>query len=555
MSNIIKIKNVTKIVEDDIIFYYFFNITATVYTTINQATLYEVYTQKPFKVVEFENLTETYGATNIEEYFDLLATMGIYSNERLTTTSQTSYGNTIVAFEDPVISGNATYGFIPANFRTYSDLSGTANTVENMLSCSSNSTVGSYGAIRSFRSTNYKVGLGTTTRFSGIFPNPAPNTWSGIGLINLGDELSFGYNGLTFGIWHRYNGKGEVRYLQITTPASGSENATIIINSVVYVCPITSGTTQKNAREITTYLEANVPTLNVDQVDNTVRIAFTSDGAKTGTFSMSSATAIGTFSQITAGVTKTSVHIPVSSWSQPSSFLSELDPTKGNTYSIVFKNGFGNIKFYIENPNTGDFELVHIIKWTNTSTYTNVINASLHLGCYATSVGVTTGTSVKVAYIAGFITGEKGSTRNPRAVINTHLSVGTTLTNILSIRNPTSFNGIANQQEVEPILLTLTNDGNKNAEFELRVNPTVAGYPNYQTTGSGLMLLKDINGTTVTQDGTFIAAFSVARLSSQSYLLKDLGITLPPSLSVVIAARMISGVGDLSASLTYRENT
>lgn len=52
-----------------------------------------------------------------------------------------------------------------------------------------------------------------------------------------------------------------------TGAASGSENATIILNDVEYTVPLTTGTTAHNAYEIATYLTANATGWNFFQND------------------------------------------------------------------------------------------------------------------------------------------------------------------------------------------------------------------------------------------------------------------------------------------------
>jgi len=282
-----------------------------------------------------------------------------------------------------------------------------------------------------------------------------------------------------------------------------------------------------------------------------VIIDFTSDGAKTGTFSFSSASAVGSFSEVTAGVTKTSTHIPRDKWNGDK--LTSFDPSKGNSYSIFYQNGYGNAHFLIEDDSGTDRE-VHTINWANSQIIPNLSNPSIHVGFYATSIGASTPVVVECAYMAGFINGRVRPTRNPRAFGGTK-SIGTTLTNILSIRTSRTYNGLHNQVEIEPLSITLTNDGNKGAIFELRANPTVAGDTDYQEAGNNLVSQVDTSGNTVTEDGRYLGAWSVARLSSTIVNLKELSIRIPPSLRLVIAAKMTSGsAADLSATITWYED-
>lgn len=470
----------------------------------------------------------------------------------LPANSKTSFGDLITANITPVVSGEAVYGFIPSNFREFTNASGTTGVSGNLFQVTTGTSVGGYGAIQSFRSLNYRVGLGAIFRFSAIFDAGVANYESGVGAGNIGNDLSFGYNGTDFGIWHRYHGKAEIRTLSITGAASGSEDATVEINDTEYTVPLTNATAQVNAKEIADYLTANGSGINADQLDDTVIVSFTSDGPKTGDFAFTSSTATATWAQTTAGVTKTSDFVTQADWNGTLSF--DFDPTQGNVYQIDYQNGFGDIEFFIENPDDSSFELVHTIKWANNNTQTNVSVPSLRCLMYCASFGSTTDLSVRSAYLSSFTTGDIRATRNPRAFSNTKTSVGTTRTNLLTIRNKRIYNGVFNQVEIEPRYLTLANDGNKQAIFEIRGNPTVAGNVNFQDTGTNLVSEYDTTGTTVTADGRLLASFTVARLSSIQVSLSELLIRQPPTLRLVITGRMSSNTGDLTAALVWYED-
>ena len=476
-------------------------------------------------------------------------------------------GDTLVAESVPTVSGDAVYGFIPSNFRTFLAGTGTATTEDNKFKVTSGTSLGDYGVIRSFRSVNYKTGQGASFRMNGYFGTPLASTWSGLGAVNLGDELSFGYNQLNFGIWHRFGGHAEVRDLQVTGAAGGSESATVEINGTEYTVPLTSGTVQDNAREIAEYLDSNATGLEAEQIDDIVRVDFTSDGAKSGDYTFTSSTATATWSQVTAGVFGTDEFYPMddgvaeetdafgvttkSKWNGDT--IQGFDPSKGQNYLISFNNGFGNIEFFIE-TNNGIYKKVHTIEWANRKTQTNVVNPSLRLAVYATSIGATSPITVYSSGMSGFIYGPVQKTRNPRAFANTK-SIATTLTNIFTIRNSRTYNGFANQVEIEPVFLTLANDGTKTAEFQLRGNATVAGDTNFQEVGTNLISQVDTAGTTVTENGRLLAEFVVAKASSITVDLTKFMIRQPPSLRLVIAGKMVSGSSsDLTAALTWYED-
>ena len=182
-----------------------------------------------------------------------------------------------------------------------------------------------------------------------------------------------------------------------------------------------------------------------------------------------------------------------------------------------------------------------------------MLHPGLHVGAYAVSVGATTDVTVGVNWVVGSLGSTPRFTRNPRSFSNTK-SVGTTLTNILTIRNRRVYNGCTNQTEIKPLYLTLANDGTKSAVFEIRGNGTVAGTPNFQPIGNNLISMSDVAGTTVT-GGRILPSYTVAKGQSINVDLSALNIVIPPTLEFVISGKMASGsAADLTATFTWIED-
>jgi hypothetical protein len=470
---------------------------------------------------------------------------------------KTAFGEMSVAKNTAFVQNTAVYEFLPNNFRSYTSLGGTTSISDKMFQVSSSASVGSYGTIQSFRSLNYNSGQGGLARFTALFENNVADSWSGVGLVTITDELSFGYSGTVFGIWHRRHGVAEVRTITITVPSSGATNLTLTLNSTAYTIPLTAGSAALNAYEIATWLNANQSVWVADQIDGAVIISAESDGAKSGTYSYSHATSTATITQNKAGVTKTSDHIPVASWNgeDVTAWDSPLDPAKGNVYQIAYQYlGFGDIRFYVENNATGDFALVHTIKWANDNTRTSVGNPSMRFGMYAVSTGTTTPVIVKSASVALFVQGDVFKTRNPRSVDNTQ-SISGTLKNVVAIRNRRTYNSVYNQVEIEPVSLSIASESSKNVKVQLITNPTFSGATNYNTTGNNLVTDFDISGNTVS-NGTVLATFYLAPNSTKEIDLVPFSIRIPPSLQLSICAIVTGGgaASNVSAALTYYED-
>lgn len=513
------------------------------------------------------------GSLSVTELIDVYRTLGNKVNQEIfaaliqkypiesssvasSSTPLTAFGEVNSAEKTPVIQSAPVNNYLPANFRAFTSGTGTAGVEDTEFSVTTGVGVGGYGAVQSFRSTDYKSGQGGSATISARFPTGGvADSWQGAGLITIADEISFGYNGVDFGVWHRYGGLAEIQVLQVTTPAAGAETATIEVNGVSIPVSLTSGTVQHNAREIADEFTANLAGWHATQIDDTVVIVALSDGAKAGAYSFSSTgAAIGAWSQTTAGVTKTSDFVAQTDWNVNT--MPGLDPTFGNVYQIIYKYGYGSIIFSVENPSTGQFEVVHIIQYTNTNSAPSLTNPSLHLGIYVVSLGSTTDITVRAASLASFIQGKRERTRNDRSFKSTK-SIGTTETNIFTLQNRRSVNGRINQADILPDFISVTNEANKGATFRILGNATIDGYPNFQYAGSqNLVSLVDEAGGEVLSPGRQLFSVNVAPGTTRDIDLTPIKLVAPPTLRLTFSGQVNSGgaSGDLSVTSSWYED-
>lgn len=71
-----------------------------------------------------------------------------------------AYGDNVSVKNNPNIAAHPVYDLLPANFRSFSALSGNAGVENRVFTCSTGTTQFAYGAIQSFRSLNYRAGAG-----------------------------------------------------------------------------------------------------------------------------------------------------------------------------------------------------------------------------------------------------------------------------------------------------------------------------------------------------------------------------------------------------------
>ena len=213
----------------------------------------------------------------------------------------------------------------------------------------------------------------------------------------------------------------------------------------------------------------------------------------------------------------------------------------------------GNILFYVENLDYGSFDLVHVIKYSGRNTTPSLRQPSLRFGIYSSNQGGTTDTTVQCASVACFVQGKITKIRNPRAVKNTQ-SVSSTLTNVLTLRNRKSYNYIYNQVEIEPLNLTISSESSQGVEIELRANATFSSSTNFANARTNLVGDVDTTSNTVSS-GTLLAAFTLGSKGNLSINLQQYEISIPASLSLTIAGKVLSGASsNVTAALTYYED-
>lgn len=473
---------------------------------------------------------------------------------------KTAFGELEVESKRPYIQAIPVYGLIPANFREYTNASGTTGvTDDNLFEVTTGTTIGGYGSIQSFRPLNYKAGEGGVAMFTALFDTSAINSVQGVGLGNIGDELSFGYSDTTFGVWHKRDGRPEVRTIKITASAGGAETLTLTLDSTDYSIPLTSGTPQHNAHEIEQWLNNNQSVWVADQLDSTVIVSAQDASSRSRTYTYSSSGAsTGIVTQNRAGKAKTEAHVAWYDWNGEGAF-NGFDPSLGNVYKISYQYlGFGAIKFYIENPEDGEFDLVHTIKYPNTDTVPSLGQPSLRALIYSASLGSTTDLSVKCASYGAFIQGlAPRGTRNPRGYQSTQ-SVSTSFTNVITFRNRRTYNSRYNQIEILPKILTVSNESTKNVVVQILASTgdPFAGDTNFQEVGSDLITDVDITANTLNASGyRVLQSYTVSGGGSLNVDLDNSDIVVPPSLKFIVVARVTSGTSaNVTASFSWIED-
>lgn len=452
---------------------------------------------------------------------------------------KTAFGEQITAKLSPVVQLTAQYGIIPERIETDIILSGSATGSNGEFVVKTGTTANASAHIHSKRTAIYNAGEGAESRITARFPTGGvADSRQFVGPHSPTDGLGFAYNNEVFSILHYHHGLREVQTLTVTSGAGGSEDSTVTIDGTGYTVPLTSGSVQLNANEIAVSLSAQVPRWSFDQIDDSVIATADDSGNKTGSFAFSSATAAAAWAETTAGVEVERDWTPQAEWNgmTPEGF----DPVKGNVYRMSWQYlGYGDLFLFIENS-PGSYILTHTIQWVNKNERPSFRNPSLHNGWFVESTGSTTDITVAGASMALFTEGEDVQTNPAHAEDNTKTGVTATLTNILTIKNMSNFNGISNEGEIRPVKATISTDSSKGIILRVVKNATLGGTANFQYHDEGNSIaLIDTAGTTVT-GGDVLDSKTVGPTGEGTLNLKELAERLLPGETLTLAGAVIA---------------
>jgi hypothetical protein len=143
-----------------------------------------------------------------------------------------------------------------------------------------------------------------------------------------------------------------------------------------------------------------------------------------------------------------------------------------------------------------------------------------------------------------------------RGAFNEQISVGTTLTNIISVRNRISFGEKVNRADLFPLLVSASSQTNKVAFFAVILNPVYASPVTFEYYDKNSSISEVTTGDVEVSGGTLIGAITVVAGSSQTITFNQNDVTpILPGDTFCVAAQMSSGsASDCQATMTWQDD-
>lgn len=219
-----------------------------------------------------------------------------------------------------------------------------------------------------------------------------------------------------------------------------------------------------------------------------------------------------------------------------------LDPTKLNIFKIsVGYLGTRGAVFSVLSPITGYWVNFHDYNLVNSlASQTQSINPTMTFGIQATNTTNNTNIVVRSGSVGMFIVGLRERIGSTYGQNNTK-SIATTETNVITIRNNSTINGVANQAQLRVRSLSVSTAAGVPVVFKLIKNTTLGGVPSYTNIdATNSIAAFDVAGTTIT--GGNVQFNTTIGANGNTFVdLTGFDIFLSPNETLTCSAAAISG--------------
>lgn len=415
-----------------------------------------------------------------------------------------------------------------------------------------------YADIQSIRRHKYRPGQGTLAMFTAMYEPGTTGMTMLAGITTEFSGLYFGYNGPDFGILHENGGMFEVHALSVDSGVtSGNSTINLTLNDIQYDITVTPDKSESYlAWEIQEYF-TSVTEWNAYQNENEVILISDFSQSRSGSYSVSHN---WTLDRLKAGVSKTKTWTKQSDWNfdkldgtGPTGMI--LDHQKGNVFKIQVQYlGFGNSKLFVENENTGKFSLVHVLKWSNKNTSVVYTNPSFRPKISISNKTATVNRSITTACMSMFNEGPIVNRRNSRSFSITKVGVGTTLMNLITLRNSSYFRNNINTMEVIPQFISISNISaqNSNTTIYLAMNYEFEDFTNYKYVSRDKSCVEFNSESNEIDTLDAIATYNLGDSNSYTINLSDIALESYDRLSIF--GRTNTQTAEISVSITWIED-
>jgi hypothetical protein len=191
-------------------------------------------------------------------------------------------------------------------------------------------------------------------------------------------------------------------------------------------------------------------------------------------------------------------------------------------------------------------------------------NPTLYIMGFTLNSGNTTNVTMYTGSVAGFVSGVRSFAGNPKGSAKNNKSSITTETNILSVRNATTYNTVANRGLIRLTNITFSSSAASGiATLDFIVGTTLGGTPAFtpysgSTADNGVTITSgnsvasyDTAGTTIT-GGTRFFSITIDNPGTENINLVDYDLFIAPSETLTLAGTS-STTSQIGVSINWSE--
>jgi hypothetical protein len=482
-----------------------------------------------------------------------------YGNIHSLGASATSaFGEPVSVPITPVIQLDSLYGFDPREFQLFSFGTGSNEATGTLFKCRTGTGAFGYGVIRSNRILRYRPGQGAMCRFTAAYENPQENVTIRAGFFAQEQALNIGYDGTKFGVLRQNGGKAHIHTFTVTTGGTGTVNITL--NDVTTNVSIASADTTEVAKTIAGESFAG---WTVEQCDNKLFFLSNSVGPLSGAFTY------GGTGTATSEVAQTGI-AHTNNWTYQENFNLDkldgkgpsrvlIDPSKLNIFQISFRwLGAGEIRYAIEDPQTGDIIFFHHEHYSNRNTDVHLDNPSFRLGYIAANLSDSTlplDSHVTGASMMAAIEGVTIDTAYTSAAGTSKTSLANnTSHDLITLKNAIIHRDKINLKNVKLKTLDIAAQGNDPIQIYLVLNATKSVTNTYNLVAEYSSVLKDVSPGTYTLANEHVASqFVIAANGASQIDLDKLEVVIPPGSTISIICSSSQSIQSIATSITWIE--
>lgn len=469
---------------------------------------------------------------------------------------KSAFGELAVAEPTPTLQELAVFGISNAMNLTKSGTGSEAKSEGSLFHLESGTDVGGFSFVGSQKYLNYRSGQGLLFRFTAKFGAPAAGNRQLAGGITAANAICFGYNDTNqkFGILHRHGGVNESRILTIATASGSSGTVTVEVDGIGYPVEL-PGTSSKeaDAKAIADELNASAFLFQFDQVGDTVVMTALRSRPYVTAFTFTDTDTTGcaaSWAVNAAGVAPTDTWYYMddgaggTEWNMTTAArLATLNPQKGNVYQIRAQYlGFGAITLSLENPETGEFDPVHRIKYANANDVPSFTNPAFRIGWSCSNITGNSNVTLQGASIAAYVEGEINNTR-PSHTESRNVNSSQTETYIMTLKSGNQFGNYLNTVLSQIKDLIVVNSESRSAFLRVYKNATLTGANFSQAHDGDTPLLVDKSATGFT-DGELLQTYGIARQSSLPLDVSKDNLTLIEGETLTFTCQLVGAAGD-----------